>query len=194
MKKVLLISLVIFNSILCAGHVTEYFPENIFSDDKELDSFIATWYTGQLKALKEPSLLIASQKGKRQIYRFLWLRTFHNPISIRIEILNSKAKIIIKKTDGAGGYDPGNLELEKTKEIDKKEIRELLELIKESKFWNTDTKDPTESGCDGAQWIIEGVKNNKYHIVDRWSPEEGNIYTLGLYFLKLSRLEIKNIY
>ena len=28
-------------------------------------------------------------------------------------------------------------------------------------------------GVDGAQWIFEGVKDSTYHVVDRWSPDNG---------------------
>jgi hypothetical protein len=29
----------------------------------------------------------------------------------------------------------------------------------------------TAIGVDGAQSIVEGVKQGKYHVVDRWSPD-----------------------
>ena len=51
-----------------------------------------------------------------------------------------------------------------------------------------------ETGLDGAQWIIEGLLNGNYHIVDRWSPEEGSIRAIGLHFLKLSDLKVDEIY
>jgi hypothetical protein len=48
-------------------------------------------------------------------------------------------------------------------------------------FWELVThEDSVDSGPDGSQWIIEGTKDGKYHVVDRWSPKGGPIRTLGL--------------
>jgi hypothetical protein len=36
-----------------------------------------------------------------------------------------------------------------------------------------DTEEPPAQNLyhmDGTQWILEGTENNKYHVVDRWSP------------------------
>jgi len=33
---------------------------------------------------------------------------------------------------------------------------------------------------DGAQWIVEAIKDGSYKIVDRWSPADGPIRRIGL--------------
>jgi hypothetical protein len=44
---------------------------------------------------------------------------------------------------------------------------------------------------DGAQWILEGVKNGKYQVTDRWSPEVGPIRNLGIMMLiDLAKLKL----
>jgi hypothetical protein len=44
---------------------------------------------------------------------------------------------------------------------------------------------------DGAQWIIEGVRNGSYHIVDRWSPTNGEIRALGLFMVnELAKMKL----
>ena len=56
-----------------------------------------------------------------------------------------------------------------------------------------------DRGVDGAQWIIEGARNGTYHIVDRWSPEDGEIRALGLLMLndlakmKLAAKEVQTL-
>ena len=59
------------------------------------------------------------------------------------------------------------------------QIRMFQTRVDQVGFWRlgTDTK---PGGNDGAQWIIEGVKDEKYHLVDRWSPKTGAIRVLGL--------------
>jgi hypothetical protein len=51
-------------------------------------------------------------------------------------------------------------------------------------------------GFDGAQWILEGVKDQKYHVVDRWTPRDGAFREACLYLLKLSQIGIspKEVY
>jgi hypothetical protein len=51
-------------------------------------------------------------------------------------------------------------------------------------FWSLD---PTERrlSLDGAQWLIEGRKENVYHGVSRWSPQ-GGLYALGRLFFALA--------
>jgi hypothetical protein len=49
-----------------------------------------------------------------------------------------------------------------------------LELLNKAQFWTAPTEQEADGvGCDGAQWIMEGVKTSQYHVVDRWSPKEG---------------------
>jgi hypothetical protein len=48
--------------------------------------FPANWYTQHLTAFNESSLWESSQTQKTQSYRFLWLRTFHHPIVVRIDV------------------------------------------------------------------------------------------------------------
>jgi hypothetical protein len=44
----------------------------------------------------------------------------------------------------------------------------LETLVTNLKFFQMSTDEKT-SGHDGEEWIIEGVSNGKYHVVQRWS-------------------------
>ena len=72
-------------------------------------------------------------------------------------------------------------------------IDKFLKLINETDFWNLRTNNE-DVGMDGAQWIIEGVSGGNYHLVERWSPEEGEVREIGMELLKLSGLKVKDIY
>jgi hypothetical protein len=66
--------------VLSGGSVgQQYFPEAAFDEQKKSNDFTAQWYSQQLKALQEPSLWEMSKSIKGQVYRFLWLRSFHHP-------------------------------------------------------------------------------------------------------------------
>jgi len=66
----------------------------------------------------------------------------------------------------------------------------FLEHVERSKFWKLPPV-LDDGGVDGAQWIIEGVRYGDYHVVDRWSPQNGEIRSLGLYILRdLAKLKL----
>lgn len=160
---------------------------------EELDNFKANWYSKHLIAMDEPSSSNFKQRTL-EAYRFIWLRTFHYPVVVRIEIkTDNSADLFLKVADGAGGYNPGNLKTEKAFRLSKKQIDQLRNQFKKSGFFRI--KSTEESfGIDGAQWYIEANVNDNYHWVDRWSPEGTEMEKLGLYFLKLARYKPSTIY
>jgi hypothetical protein len=67
--------------------------------------------------------------------------------------------------------------------------------LKTASFWKQSTQEKSDAaGMDGAQWIIEGVKNGHYHIVDRGSPSNAKYRDAALFLVKLGDLQIKDIY
>jgi hypothetical protein len=181
-----LVSVVVLLFFGCTKAENEYFPKRIFRDKTVRDESISKWYGGQLSALEESS--IWAQRGtKKEIYRFTWLRTFHNPIAVRLEMSDDGTGVLfLKRCDGAGGYKPGKLILNKSAIISKEEMDNVKKKFDKLNFWEQSSRDPGEGGMDGAQWIFEGLRDGKYHLVDRWTPEKGPIYEIGLEFQKLA--------
>ena len=180
-------------SFIANAIAEDYFPKGTFND------FRTSWYSNQYTALDEHSLFMEKNKSTNQIYRFTWLRTFHHPISIRLEIKNDEiGTLFIKMANGAGGYDPGELVTNESRQLSKSEITGFSNLINKASFWKIPTETPPDpngklSICiDGAQWILEGLSKGNYHIVDRCSPKDGATRELCFYLLKLSGLKIKN--
>lgn len=156
-----------------------YFAVRPLDSSQQLDDFRITWYSKHLTAMDEPSLWLGDHKT--ETYRVLWLRTFHAPFVFRVTVRpDGTSELTTKKTDGLGGYDPGNIVTNKTTQIDRKETGTLVETLERTKFWNLPTNESALGGTDGAQWIIEGVKDGKYHIVDRWGGGEINDWALLL--------------
>lgn len=172
-----------------------FFPKGVLGENEEADKFTYEWYSKHLIALEEPSLFQARKQKGIISYRFLYLRTFHNPISIRIELDKERktGTLIYKKTDGKGGYRAGYIEDFKVIKLNENDIKKLLNTFETAYFWRQPIK-IKDYGLDGAQWIIEGVDNGRYHLVDRWSPEDGNIYELGILFIELSGIKPDKIY
>jgi len=54
-------------------------------------------------------------------------------------------------------------------------------------FWQMPT--PNElMMCDGAEWIMEGRREGRFHVVDRQSPDEGAYRDACLYLLRVSQV------
>ena len=124
-----------------------------------------------------------------KIYRFTWLRSFHNPIVIGLENSNDTITLYWKVTNGAGGYEPGEIVKNNSKKITIKEWRDITSNIDSVDFWNLSSTNSGFPGTDGAQWLLEGKELGRYHMVDRWSG--GEIGRACLELLKLTNLSIK---
>lgn len=174
-----------------ASQVT-YFPTSGTSASDGIEKIKCDRYSDQLEALQEPSLWELSTTQKAESYRFLWLRTFHHPIAIRVDLRgDGTAQLTVKMTNGAGGHYPGKLIDNSTLRLSTDETKRFVGQIDEHNFWKLSAVDTVLGGADGAQWIIEGVKTGTYHVVDRWSPRDGDVRTIGLFMVnELGKLKL----
>ena len=170
-----------------------YFPTNFFIDtingfEEGTALSINKWVSKHLKALEEPVLY---KNYEFETYRFTWLRTFNNPISIRVEKRNNNYLMFVKRTNGAGGYDPGNLVQNDTIKLTKKQWYEIISKLKNINFWALPTMDENNGLVeDGATWIFEAKKGDKYHVVYKDMPEGTEFQELCILLLKMSNLKI----
>ena len=153
------------------------------------------WYGKHLRAAREGGLCALA--GAAEVYRFTWLRTSDAPVVVRVERREDRFTLTAKKLNGAGGYEPGRLVVNRTVQLGSTEWAHLRMLLDSAAFWSPETR--TEEpliGLDGAQWIMEGAEGNRYQAVDRWSPGETgpsrHIRAVGLYLLHLARLTPRN--
>ncbi len=170
-----------------------FFPVDAFGKS---DDFLAKWYSKFLSSMNEPSLWQASSSSSLQAYRFLWLRTFHQPVVVRMEIDESETGLLIAKvTDGKGGYETGKLIFNETSRLSNQDVEEFILRLNELDFWELPTIDESGAfGVDGSQWVLEGFKNSKHHVLNRWSPKEGAFKETALMLLQLANVRVDNIY
>ena len=162
----------------CAQDV-RHFPNLALDHDQGLDDFAVNWYSKNLKAMGEPSLLELA-KTRAHVYRFLWLRSFHNPVAVRLNVNEDGTSLLaVKVTNGRGGCAPGVLVKNETRRLSKDYTQGFLDQVRQLGYWSLPT-DGNQGGCDGAEWILEAVKDGRYKLVVRWSPERGEVRTLGL--------------
>lgn len=170
-----------------------FFPLESFRDTSLFvgyDTMVVNWYSDHLFAMQEPILF--DSENNFEIFRFTWLRTFHNPVAIRIQKNEGQYQLVWKVCDGAGGYKPGNLIVDEKKTLSKSVWNKFKKLIETSDFWELPTNEKEILGNDGFQWILEGAVPKRYHVIDRWTPgEKSSIYQIGDYLIALTNLEIE---
>lgn len=147
-----------------------------------------------------------------QAYRFLWLPSLHRPISVRLTINSDGTGTVVTRTiDLHSGStvkkgvtklvnESGEPILDMPNPATKAEVQEVLKQLQSLGFWSLKTeavasadedaqgRHYTHLATDGARWLLEGVKNSDYHVVDRWSPEyPGNNVPANQEYAKLCR-------
>lgn len=81
--------------------LTFYFPTSISQDTgivkTEIDTFKLDWFSSALYSAKEP--ILYNYYTGHDIYRFLWLRSFHRPVVISLHKDENKVWLRIKELD-----------------------------------------------------------------------------------------------
>jgi hypothetical protein len=78
-------------------------------------------------------------------------------------------------SDGTGrismkeGKDGQEFELLADSFISSNQMAQFFSHLDSARFWEQSTESPNH-GFDGAEWILEGTENGRYHIVVRWCP------------------------
>jgi hypothetical protein len=148
------------------------------------------WYAGHLASMREPPLY--PPVVGRTVYRFLWLRSFHDPIAVRVSHEAQRSIIVVKKTNGNAVYRRFGLLIEEERELTEEQWNRIERIVIRVSFWESTATGG--SGLDGAHWVLEGVNDGKYHVVDEWSPPDGGVREIGLALLELSGLHESPVY
>ena len=172
-----LIPLLVFSA--CSNNSTNW--RSIYlSPNGTADRVLTEWHIENLNALKEPAPLV----DKREVFRFTWLRTFDNPVAVRIEPDRAQPKLTLKVTDGASGYDPGKLTTDKSFVLSDQDLVQLKSHLAFLKACKVLPRQPMM--FDGASWIFEYKNGDAYCLRIQQSPKSGGWREAGLALLKLS--------
>jgi hypothetical protein len=150
------------------------------------DLFVRQWFSKPLAAMKEPSLSCGVLE-ETEAYRFLWLRSFHKPVAVRVFRRGEEYRLEAVILDRAGGYEPGKVSRRVTKELSRDQWGAVVARLDEIQLWQMPTRENRLPGTDGARWIIEARRDGRYHVVDRWSGTDG-LQSVGRLFLDLAGL------
>lgn len=172
-----------------------YFPVGAFSPDEVREKGFVKFYSNALAAMDEPALASLKQ-GNIEVYRFLWLRSFHPAVVVRIWKSGDERCLSVKQFDGLGEYAddgyvfPKTFSANVTHPITEVEWKHFIELLGRANFWAMPTVDGEPLGMDGASWVFEAVRDGQYHLVDRQSPMSGEYREACVYLLEISGLKV----
>ena len=160
---------------------------------KLIDDDILSSYATILARAKEPSFLTPRSDGAT-ILRFIWLRSFHAPIIVRLTMPNqSKGRVEMIRFSGLGGYDYGQVKDRKSRAVDQGEVISLL-ADADPALLEPATPSCGPPGTDGARWLIERSDASGHHFAERWSPDDGIGRATGIALIRLAGLEGEEIY
>jgi hypothetical protein len=143
-----------------------YFPPDAFTGrdaERRVSGYSSAFYGLGQKPLWPPSSQVETS------YRFTYLGAF----------TGSKVVTVTAQADGTArieakdGLDTKHHDESRTVGADR--LAEFLGRVNKAHFWEMPTELPS-LGLDGADWILEGVQDGRYHVVVRWCPDINRYY------------------
>jgi hypothetical protein len=178
------------------GVAQTYFPQGVLGSTPQASDAAAGLYSEFLQAAHETSLWdLSRQDSTAESYRLLLLRTFDRPASVRLLVKPGGTGWFYRRmTRGTGATQPGGIGEWGMSWSWKSRTASFRVTIEDAGFWNLPTMDAnakTAVHCR-SHWILEGVKNGKYHIVDRCSPVPADpVRVIGTRLMKLRNLRLR---
>lgn len=168
-----------------------YFPAKALDSRTKIDKMLQNWYGGYLKAMMEPSIS-CGVKPNGYAYRFLWLRSAHHPIAVRVQKDGSSALLVAVELAGDGEHTPGKILHRSQRLLSPTEEKEFLTKMKLAGYWEM-PKNQDRFGAEGAEWIVEGAENGQYQVIERWSPKAGPYRSMCQVLLDLAGFRISEL-
>ena len=187
----------------------EYFPTSLMRQQlicppgsdvdsiSVLDQFEVDWYSEELRSLEEPSLYRpAAKSAPRHVetVRFTWIRSFHDPVVIRIDSYPDGATWLTAKRRAIGWVPAPTWERRLTRQLRPQEVERFKRLLSSSRVLDQPSVD-CRVGLDGARWIVEAARPREdYTYINRFSPESGPVHRLGLELISLTGWKFDRVY
>jgi hypothetical protein len=129
-----------------------------------------SWFGGQLRAMQEPPLATPDQLGGfRERFRLLVLPTFHPAHSYRLDVgRNGSITVRWVRLDGRGGYAPGKVARQGSRQLRPGEVRRFRSALAASKLGSVPREianigrfgEPLSLCVDGTQFVLEHLTAN----------------------------------
>ncbi len=179
MLRLLILIALILGLAKSANAEDPYFPAlAFFPKDRDLNEIVVDLKAVHLRAMKEPSLWMLSQRDRdATVYRFLWLATGQHPISLRLERVGEDDLLHVARHDGPPGLTAGRMDLDRWIKVDARRARKIIARLEATRFWTAPAEVKESRGRgDGDVFLIEGAKDGRYHVIDRAGSTSGDAY------------------
>ena len=168
-----------------------------------LDSFLVAWFGAALHAMDERPMYGGRVTKGTTVLRFLWLRSFHPQVSIRVQYgsrwcTRTTIRLGLPTVEGASDANPehlasairfGPIQSRDSAPLSARECAALRRQLDAAGIVTAPAADTTR-GLDGAEWVFEALDSTGYHVVVRWSPDASRasgFWIAGKTFLQLGR-------
>jgi hypothetical protein len=167
----------------------QYFPPGVFGQD----AYYEHWYTSLLAAMREPSLFETARKSETTEYRLL-IGLNDRALSFRLELLvDGTGELTVARVIFNSGK-PDSVLLNHRVQVSAESVHELQTLLQKADFWKSDTEEKRDKGhywTDGMRWVLEGVSNREYHVVDRLSPKHSDFARACIFLIALTPMNLE---
>jgi hypothetical protein len=156
------------------------------------------WYSQYLTAMNEPALKVLAKKDRTTtVYRFLWLPSFHDPISVRfVKSARGVTRTTVRlKLDHE--YKPVQVVARRSAELTPAQWERIAKQLVKARFWDLQRSQREPFGgftVDGHILVIEGVNEGRYHVVQRSNPPGGNFVDLCQAMLFMSGIDVRSLW
>jgi hypothetical protein len=156
------------------------------------------WSGKYLRAMKEPALWALAKKDRTtMVYRFLWLPSFHDPISVRFIKSDRGVALTAVRLKLDHEYQPVRVVARKNAELRPAHWERIANHLAKARFWDLprDQREPFgRLTVDGHILIVEGISEGRYHIVVRPNPPGGNFVDLCQAMLFMSGIDVRSLW
>jgi hypothetical protein len=170
--------------------LTWYFPANSITqrppfakENGTVDTFWHQTFSKYLFYLEEP--ILSNYFLGETIIRLTWLRAFDPIVVLRLTDNNGKNYLYengyIQQKDSfktSYGFYKETCKLINKKrciQINHNLFEKIDSIINSNNFYQLPSTDFIATGLDGSEWILEVHKQDKYHLIWKWSPDSSNL-------------------
>lgn len=171
---------------------TQYLPFGTIQGDR---NYLEKWASADLLDVREP--VLNNYSGEGEFVRLIWLRTFENPIVIRVNKFRDTvySNIKVLKTKSFEAETP-KIVKDTIIALDENSWQEIKEPLESNAFLNA-TYNEDYIGKDGAIWFLEYRIPQRYHVIRRWddgylTSKELNNYLVPLIKLSNEVVQVKS--
>lgn len=143
-----------------------FFPDDFATD------YWRTYLGEQLVGFAEPSLHELGRDPECVTARFLWLRTFHAPVCVRLE-LAPETTLIAKTASTKSGFERPREVSVRTRIVTHSQAEYAADAVRAA-LLTAHPRDRRRVTVDGASWVLEHVRHGVYRVAELNSPRQGD--------------------